>query len=364
MPNKKINVKQIIGFSGAFIAFMFGSGFATGQEVMQYFVSYGYKGLLGAMVCFILLLYVSINYAFVGKKEHYNKGSKIFIYYCGKYIGKFFDYFSVFVIYLSFTVMLAGAGATVNQHYGIPTYIGTILIGLLAGITVMLGLSKIINIIGKIGPVIIILTTLLGLFSMFNHHSNLPLVNEVLPNIEIMQASTNWLFSAFSYVGISILWLASFMTALGASADSMTEAKLGAGFGVGAFCCALVILMMGILANIENVAGSMIPTLILARDIHESVAMLFSIIIITGIYTTAVPLLWTVSSRVVDEKTKKFKIFTIILAITGIVVGATIPFDKLVNIIYVTTGYVGFILLFFMLITSIRRFVIKQDIVR
>lgn len=108
------------------------------------------------------------------------------------------------------------------------------------------------------------------------------------------------------------------------------------------------------MANIEQVAGSMIPSLILAANIHPAIAVLFSLTVVAGIYTTAVPLLWTASSRIVDEKSSKFKIVTIVLAVIGIFIGLKVPFDRLVNIIYVINGYVGILLLVLMVIKSIR----------
>ena len=36
------NPKAIIKYAGAFIAWVIGSGFATGQEVLQFFTSFGY----------------------------------------------------------------------------------------------------------------------------------------------------------------------------------------------------------------------------------------------------------------------------------------------------------------------------------
>ncbi|HBC31091.1 MAG TPA: hypothetical protein DC024_07605 [Clostridiales bacterium] len=38
----KCSKKAIIKYTGAFIAWVIGSGFATGQEALQFFSSYGY----------------------------------------------------------------------------------------------------------------------------------------------------------------------------------------------------------------------------------------------------------------------------------------------------------------------------------
>ena len=48
----KCNKKAVLKFSGAFIAWVIGSGFATGQEVLQFFTSYGYRSYIIALIVF------------------------------------------------------------------------------------------------------------------------------------------------------------------------------------------------------------------------------------------------------------------------------------------------------------------------
>lgn len=354
MDNQIVSVERVISFAGAFIAFLIGSGFATGQEIMQYFSAYGFMGIAGAIVVFVLFLYVGVSFITVGQEHRFPKGSDIYTYYCGDKIGKFYDYFSIIFIYMSFIVMIAGAGATLNQQYGLPVYVGGIIMAILASGTVVFGLGKIVDVIGKIGPVIVVMSILLGLSAIVKNPSGLSKADEVIPTLNLMKASTNWLFAAGSYVGFCMLWLASFMASMGATANSKKEAALGAIFGAAAFSIAIIIVALGLMANIEQVSGSMIPSLILAGNIHPAVAILFSLTVVAGIYTTAVPLLWTVCSRVYDEKTSKFKIITIFLAIIGTIIGLKVPFDRLVNIIYVINGYVGILLLVLMIIKSIK----------
>lgn len=360
MGTQRINWGKVLTYAGAFIAFLIGSGFATGQEVLQYFSSYGYLGLLGVMVVFILFLYVGIDFVTLGQKHKFPKGSDIYKYYCGNKVGSFYDYFSIAFIYMSYIVMIGGAGATINQQYGLPTWVGGILMGILAGATVILGLGKIVDVIGKIGPVIIILTIVLGLSSIIKNPEGLVNANEILPKLNLLKASTNWFYAACSYVGFCMLWLASFMTSMGATSDSRKESVLGVTIGAVGFSVALAIITLGILANIEQIAGTKVPTLILAGNISPTLATMFSFIVIAGIYTTSVPLLWQVVARFSEEKTSRFKILTIVLAAIGVFAGLKIPFDRLVNIIYVVNGYVGIILLGFMIANTVRtRIIIK-----
>ena len=62
--------------------------------------------------------------------------------------------------------------------------------------------------------------------------------------------------------------------------------------------------------------------------------------------------MWTVTGRFFDEGTKKYKLFTLIAGIVGAIIGLTLKFDSLVNIVYVVNGYIGMVLLAWMIIRS------------
>lgn len=351
MPGQRQNLKRIVSTAGVLIAFMMGSGFATGQEVLQYFASYGLWGLGGIAICFVLLMYVSISYVRVGFREKFSRPSQIYTYYCGKYVGVFFDYFTVAAIYLCFTVMIAGAGATMKQHFELPVPAGAVLIGVLTCITVMLGLKHMVDIIGRIGPVLIVLVLVLGIGAILQGGvETLGKAVLKIQEMELMRASSNWVFSAFSYVGISIVWLATFMTALGGRAESGRDASIGIGLGVTAFSIGMLIMSIALMLHIDAVAGTQIPSLVLAAGISPLLATVFTVIVVVCTYTAAVPLLWTVSYRLAPDGTPRFRIITCALALGGTAVGLLIPFSKLVNVVYVLIGYLGFVLLGFMLV--------------
>ncbi len=361
MKTNTMDLKRVATYAGAFIAFLIGSGFATGQEVLQYFSSYGYWGIAGAVLTLVLMLYVGVSFITVGYDKKFDKGSDIFKYYCGNALGTFFDYFSILFIYLSFIVMVAGASATFNQHFGLPNWVGGVTMAILAGATVLMGLNKLVDIIGKIGPTIVVISILLGLISIFNNLDGLAKAPALIPTMDLTRASTNWIFAAGSYVGFCMLWLAGFLSSIGSRANSRKEVAYGAAIGAIGFSLAVIVVALGLMACIEDVAGSQIPALILAGKVHPLVATLFSVIIVAGIYTTAVPLLWSVSSRFTVDKSRNFKLLTVILAIIGLVVGIGLPFSKLVNVVYVINGYVGILLLALMFIKNIRNMTGRKD---
>lgn len=358
---EKTSFLRVLTYAGAIIAFLIGSGFATGQEILQYFTSYGYWGILGTgLLVLVLMTYVAIEFFTVGQTKKFERPSLIFHYYCGKHLGTFFDFFSVLFVFLSFTVMVAGAGAVFEEHYGMSKYIGGVGLAVAVGISVWFGLKSLVDVIGKIGPLIVVIAVALGIVGIVQNPAGIAEGNTLLPELELTQASTNWFMSGLSYVGFCMLWLAAFLTALGKTARSRREAASGGLVGAVAFSVACIIVGLGLLANITRVGGTEIPMLVLASDVSPLLASGISVVILAGIYTTAVPLLWTVSSRFSADKTPRFKYLTIALAAAGTVIGLILPFSQMVNLVYVINGYVGILLLVLMLAKTGTRLARRQ----
>lgn len=355
---EKVVPYKVVNYAGAFIALLIGSGFATGQELLQYFASWGYAGLLGVVATFILLAYVGVSFVSAGYNNKFDTPNDIYKYYCGKVIGTFYDYFSVFFLFLSYTVMVAGAGATFQQHYGLSPVVGSVILMVLAMTTCVFGLSRIVDVIGNIGPIIVVMAIVVGTVAIFKHTgmaAEAPaLMKEAVAAGEVKVASTSWWLAAGSYVGFCMLWLAAFLAQIGAGANSDKEGKLGAVGGAAGFSIATFLMSVGILLAVNTVKGSQIPSLLLAGEIHPLLANVFSLIIFAGIYTTSVPLLWSVVARFAKEKTNRFRMLTLVLGVVGGIIGVALDFDVLVNYVYVINGYVGMFLLGIMIFRSIQ----------
>ena len=363
--NSKVSIGRVIIMGGAFIGLLIGSGFTTGQEIMQYFVAYNNLGVASIVLMFILFVYVGISFSSAGAEQQFSEPKNIFRYYCGTVIGTFFDYFSVIFLFMSFWVMIAGAGAAVHQQFGLPNWLGGIIIGGVTLITLFFGFNKLVDIIGSIGPVTSILAIVLGVSGILMNPGGLSHLAQTVPPLvddgTILRAGSNWFMACASYVGFCMMWLAVFMTNLGKTANSRREACYGAIFGALLYAIAVLLLMFGLAANLGDVAGTQIPTLALAHKISPILALFFTIIVFLEIYTTAGPLLWAPVKRFApDEKSNRYRSLLLIMGALGVVVGLVVPFDKLINVIYVINGYVGFLLFFMMVITDVRTRILKN----
>ena len=358
-----VDWKRVLILAGAVVAFTIGSGFATGQEIVQYYTAYGAQNILVLAVFVIAFLYYNFNFAKAGAEERFEKANDIYKYYCGKYLGTFYDYYSTLFCYMSLWVMVGGAGKTLNEAYGLPIWIGAVILIILTVITVIGGLNSLVDAIGIVGPAIVILCIAIGLITFVRDAGNVSAGLEVIKTgaykgaasgETIKNAGANWLISGLSYAGFVLLWFASFTSAL-AMKNKKKDLQQGIIWGTVALAIAIVVVSFGQIANINTGSDGLyvwnagIPNLILANSIVPIFSKIFAIVVFAGIYTTAVPLLYNPSSRFAKEGTPAFKMLTIVLAMVGLLVGLFLDFRVLVNIIYVLNGYVGAVLILFML---------------
>ena len=361
----KANILAIIALCGACISFYIGAGFATMQEVVQYEASYGSLFPIVIAVVAIIYIYTNISFASNGNRLGLTRGGDIYETYCGvfgKRFGKvasvFFDYFSALFCYMSFVVMCGGASSTATQQWGVPAGVGAVVLTALVIVTVIFGLDGILNALSKLGPIIIAMILIVAVITAFTGAPH------IAANMKAIDAGTyaeqmkqvgggNPIKSGASYGGFVILWFAAFLAEIGAK-NRLKNVNIGMLlssvfiFGTAAICC------LALIGHIDSTAAADIPALVLANSISPILAQIFAIIICAGIYTSAVPLLWTGIRKVSKEGTTRYKVVTIIGGVTGCIIACFIPYKGLINVLYGLNGYLGFILIFFMIIYDVK----------
>lgn len=351
--NDKPRMSKIITFAGSIIGFVYGAGFASGQEIMQFFSSLGFAGsMIAGFTAMLIFAWYSAVIMEDSRKLQLTDSNKIFEFYCGKYLGKFFEWFIPFITFLVVSLMISGAGAAVAEHYGISSSVGRMGMAIITYATVLLGLNKLVEIIGKIGPVIILLTILMGIVAIVQNPQGILQADEIIKNIDIPRTSSIPLWSGILYAAFSITALVPFLAGMGKSANNRKEAIYGGMLGGILLMAGGIILNLGVLANISDVFDKEIPSLAVAGQIFPIIASIFVIMLLAGIYTTAVPMFWTAINRIsTDHKSRKYKV-TASIAIVLAYFGGQLKFSTLIGILYPFLGYVGLVIILCMIYTK------------
>lgn len=360
----KYNLKEILKLSGTYISVCIGSGFATGQEIMQFFSVHGMISILSNIICMGIMAYCGASLLEIGNKKNLKSSNDIFTYLCGKHIGNLFKKFMPIFFFCSFVIMLSGAGASINQYYGINKNLGAFILAMVALGSVLLGINKVISILGNIGPLIAVISIGVGIVTMLRNIHSFCIANEVIKTLNITKAIDNWFMTAITYSGLNLIIATPFLVGVGATARNKNNCIWGGILGGVVFMIAAMTLNMGILSDIQNTYVTEIPTLYMAKNIGPIVGIIFSLMLIAGIYTTAVPLLWSVCDSFSQEKTIKFRIIALFCTLIGLI-GARLPFSMLVNIIYPISGLFGVIIIISIFIKNIKNFLytVKKDFI-
>lgn len=352
---------RMINYLGAVCAFAIGSGFASGQELMQYYTAYGWQMFLVGGLFIGIFIYTNYRCSAESMAFGMTDSSKIFKLYCGNALGKFYSWFCGFFCFLSFIVMLAGAGSTLNQQYGLPIAVGAVIMCAIVVLVTIAGLNGIVEVIGKVGPVIIVLVLFIAIFTCITHASG---IEPGIAAIEagqydgiISKVGNNWAMSGLSYAGFVLLWFAGFMANLGSSTNETGEYRellVGQILGALIYIAACWICAIALASEIDLTAGAAIPNLILATQVWPPLAAIFAIVIYAAIFSTACPLLYTASTTVAEEGTGRYKAVTIVAALVALVIAIFVPYQGLVNVVYGYCGYVGAAFFVIIIIHEIR----------
>ncbi|WP_394011217.1 YkvI family membrane protein [Anaerococcus cruorum] len=326
----------------AYVGVVTGAGLASGQELLQYFVSLGIPGLVGAGV--VGLLHTLIGGVLLQLGSHYmaTDHSEVFGEITNKYMSKFMDYSLIFTCFVIGFVMIAGAGSNLNEAFGIKKWIGQVISAGLIIVIGMMDFEKVSKIIGSFTPLIIIFTLIGSLYTFFNYNPNWNQLNNMA--IELPSNFNSVIFSTFNYYGMCLMSGVSMGLVLGGEELNTQDAGIGGLLG-GAIAGILGILIsFTLFIRVGEVGKLDIPMLYIIEDINPILGVLMALVIFGMIFNTGISLFYALARRFSKGEEKRFKIFLIVLTLIGFVLSFG-GFKELVSIFYPIIGYVGILMM-------------------
>ncbi len=338
----KCNKKEVIKFAGAFIAWVIGSGFATGQEVLQFFTSYGYLSYGVVLLNLVGFLFLGQVLLITGYEHKTETPFNHFKYFCGERVGAFYSGLIPATLVLIMSVLISGAGATLSEYYGINHYIGSAVMAGMVLCAYLIGFERLIKIVSTIGPVIIAFTLLVGTSTVIQDFNKFPEVHKYQSILSESHSAPHWIISSILYLSLNFLSGSAYFTALGISAAERKDAKYGALFGAVALILAIAIMNTAILLNAGSTATLAIPVLYLAKKISYLLGAVFSIVLILGMFSSCSAMMWSVCNRFTMGGKRGNRIFAALIAIFTFVLGL-FSFNELIGVFYPLVGYIGLI---------------------
>lgn len=345
-------MKATLRIAGVYVGTIIGAGYASGQEILQFFTGYGWWGILGSIVTMVLYPVLGYYLVVLGRRVQAWSHKSVIYHICGKYLGSVIDILLAFFLFGVGVIMVAGAGSLVQQQFGIPPVVGYALMTVLVILALLLSLRRVLDVISSLAPFAFVLILALAGYAVFTADTAGVDLEAVAATQEQL-ASPNWLLSAFLHVSFNVAITVSILAIIGATERNYKAAKRGVVLGGILLGAIALIINLALYLNIEDLVGTDMPMLIIATEIHPGIGVAMSLILLAMIFNTAVPTLYTFTARFFTVETRSFRIAGIVVGIAAFGLGF-IGFTELVGTVYPLLGYVGFVIFICMAINLIR----------
>lgn len=343
-------MKKSLQIAGAYIGLIVGAGFASGQEVLQFFTSFGWYSLIGTALAAILFAFLGMQIVRIGSELQTISHKKVIYHVCGKYVGFLVDILVTFFLFGVASIMIAGSGSIFEQQFGLNPIFGGLILTVLVILTLILNVKNVIATISSITPFLLVLIFIITIYSILTSDTSNAELAEVASNQN--SAAPNWFMGALLYVSYNIAAGVSMLAIIGGTVKNKKVASRGGfigGLGLGLL---LFLINLALFMNIDIIQGADMPTLFLANDLSPVLGVLMTIALLGMIFNTTVGMLYAFTARFLNAGTPKFKGSIVVISLLAF--GASfIGFTELVGTVYPLTGYLGFILIIALIYRSI-----------
>lgn len=342
---------RILKIASAFVGIIVGAGFASGQEILQYFTSFGLYGIIGAFVSTALFAYLGMTLLRVGSHIQTDSHKEAIYMISGRYLGFIVDAVIIFTLFSVGVAMIAGAGSTLEQQFSLPSYVGALIMVGLIITTMLLDVNKVITIIGSVTPFLILTIAIIAIYSISTMDTSLKELHETAVTMET--TLPNWFISAVNYVSFNIAVGAGMALVMGGTEKNSKTAATGGflgGLGIGVL---ILLAHLAIFSQIDYVAAYEMPLLKIVDDISPLLAMIMSVVLFGMIFNTGVSMFYAFIARFFVMKTRQARMATVITLAIGFM-ASFMGFTEIISFFYPMIGYMGLFLIVALLYAPIR----------
>lgn len=325
--------------AAAYIGTVVGAGFASGQEILQFFGYFGIWGVGGIILTAFLFFYFGLIILNLGRELKAKSHLPIIKYAGGKWIGKLIDYVITFFLFGALTAMAAGAGSIFAEQFKLSPLIGNVLMILATLLTVVTGISGVISAISFVVPLLLVSVLGISIYSLMLTGFSLPGLPPGRPAVPF------WPLAAFVYVSYNLVVAVAVLGPLGNEVKKKENLYKGAVFGAIGLGIGAMSILAPLLASLPEAARYDIPMIYISGQISPLIQTVYSGVLFLEIYTTAVGSLYGFIARWVSQENRRNWIIASVGTSFASLIASQVGFTNLVRILYPLVGYAGLLML-------------------
>ena len=314
-----------------YAAIILGAGFASGQELLQYFVGYGTSGIWGLIVAGVLFGVTGWAVLDICHREGCKDYKQLMAYLVGKRLGLLFELLAAAFLFVLFAAMLAAGGAMLAQGSQISFSMGVLVLAVIVLAILWFDLEGIIWINSILTPVMVAGGIFIGLYTFFNHTAGAFFQNEVVPV---------WILAAVVYASYNIVPTLSVLSSASRMAKSRMDCMTGGLLGGTVLTVLGICMALPLYLYFADIIAVEIPFLVIVVGYGRLFTLLYMALMLCAIVTTALTnafalVEWTRGYIKANRRTQ-----CTVLTVLG-VPAAYVGFSNIVGYVYPVFGLLG-----------------------
>lgn len=330
--------KTAFQVAATYVGAVMGAGFASGQEIQQFFANFGYWGMIGIILS--ASLFAGLGYIMIDLQERWRVQTytQFFERLLGPKWGPKIDILVSILLLIGMIAMMSGAGALFKQYFGLSTWLGILLTAVVIGLALWFKGEGVLWINSVLIPLKFIFCLGIGLLAILwgTQGDGEGVTQSMNPLIQ------NWVVSAILYVSLNITLAMVVFASLGAEVQRK-GAKQGAllgGIALGVFAAVIG----GALIRFPEAGGLEIPMVAIAGKLGNWPAFFYVVVLWLAMITAAIGNAFSLVTKIVGTGKVNYRLVALGLLLLTIPL-AGIKFSLIVKLVYPVFGYLGLMFL-------------------
>ncbi len=324
-------------FAGCFL----GAGFVSGQELWQFFVSFGSMGFVGMALAMIMIFLFGVLLIRLASVSKITECDKLIIRADNRFLRAFIGVSEIFFLTGIAVIMTAGVGALFRQTLEISEYLTGAIFGIVLFVLSLGGHERMVAVFSMTVPLLVLFTLVVGIATVsgFGFPDILSLKNENAQGTNPLLSG--WWISAITFVCYNLFSSVQILAPVGALVNSKKSVY------VGIFVGTLVLLLIAgcifiSLAAVPAASQAPLPMLYVASSLSPLLGVIYSVLLFFGMLGTGLSSLVAVVQFVTEKLGKKKAELPVSGALCVIVyAGSLFGFGDLIGTVYPLCGYLG-----------------------
>jgi uncharacterized membrane protein YkvI len=333
-----MNGKIVFQVAATYIGAVMGAGFASGQEIQQFFTNFGVKVLIGILISatlFSLLGWIMLDLQERWKVSSY---SEFFVCLLGGKWGSRINILMSAILFLGMIAMMSGAGALFVQYFGLSSWVGVLLTTFVVALALWFKGEGVLWINTVLIPLKFVFCLGIALLAV--------ILGTGTEGEGVLVASNpliqNWAFSGILYVSFNLTLAMVVFASLGKEVQK-PGARLGA--VLGGIALGLFAMVIGLaLLRYPEVKALEIPMVAVAGKLGNWSSLLYLIVLWLAMLTAAIGNGFSLVTRYVEIFKIDYRMVSCIL-LALVIPLAGVRFSSIVKVVYPLFGYIGLIFL-------------------